>query len=585
MEGKPSLSKKINALFAVIIVLACVVISLFSYRLNEQSLRSERMSQNAAIVQALAQGIDTQLTQVEIITSEMAHSMNLEKLLLEDKTSRQILSIVFSVSEEILQHEAYLTQLGADMVVLSVNPDIPEDYNTFVRETHLLNNGFYTEFIENKSLSAWGLPESPFLSSNSTESVLPFYYKVITGLNRRVGTVQCAVSTNRLFAQLSDYEGSGTLCVLRGSETLFEKTGFPHPARPATGEWEEENMLFYGAPLERLDAVLILGMDYGAIRAEALRSTIPAVLANLFVGIVLLIVTQRVLQIILKRLHALTDAVSSIPDGFYSASLPEDDADEVGRLAAAFDSLLDRTRSSYDALLQKEKDKRHAQSLALQYQINPHFLFNSLYWLQLRMEEEGMDPSTTESIEQLGQVLHYNLLGLGEALLSEEEEHVKAYVHFVSAMKGLEIRLSIHVPEALRHVRILRFTLQPLLENAIQHGSISGQPLMISIAFSADRDADRFVITVTNNGRRIPQDTLRELRQRLENAAREGIPRSSESNGHGTALSNLSRRLALTYDEEAQLSIHSDESSTCVTIVLPLSRCIKEDEDEAADRR
>ena len=94
------------------------------------------------------------------------------------------------------------------------------------------------------------------------------------------------------------------------------------------------------------------------------------------------------------------------------------------------------------------------------------------YWLQLQMEEQGVDPALTASIESLGRVLHYNVLGSREAMLSEEEEQIWAYVDFASATKDHQVSLAVDLPEALRSARILRFTLQPLLENAIRHGYV-----------------------------------------------------------------------------------------------------------------
>ena len=580
-----SLMAKINGMFAIIIVLACVALSVFSYRLNRQAYLSDLSSQSAVVARTLAQSVEARLMQVEIITAEMACNDDLVRLLREESMAKQILAMVFTVRDEMLDHEAYLATLSADMVALSVNESIPEDYNTLVHESRLDDNAFYRRFRESGARSAWGGPEQPMQDVGASGPVLPYYYTVISGLNRRVGTVRCAVSATRLFAPLLDYEGPGTLTVAREGETLFAR-GDGGPLRLEAGQWREGSRLYFSAALESLDAQLVLGLDYGAVQMEALRGTAGAVLSILLMGVLLLIVARRVLRAILARLHRLTDAGGAIPEGVYDVKLPEEGPDEVGRLARAFGSLLSRVGAYYDALLQKEKDKRRAQSMALQYQINPHFLFNSLYWLQLRMEEEGVDSGLTESIEQLGRVLHYNLLGVSEALLSEEEQHILAYVSFASAMKGFDIRLTIDMPEALRNVRILRFTLQPLLENAIQHGCAPGQSLSIAIAFSADRAADRFEIAVRNDGKRIPPDKLRALQARLETAARDGIPRADAQSGHGTALCNLARRLALTYEEAARLTVRSDDEETCVTIVLPLSRCLGKEEEnhETADR-
>ncbi len=195
-----------------------------------------------------------------------------------------------------------------------------------------------------------------------------------------------------------------------------------------------------------------------------------------------------------------------------------------------------------------------------------------------------MDEALTASIEQLGQVLHYNMLGSRLALLSEEEEQILAYVGFVGAMKENRIRLSIHMPEELKNAQILRFTLQPLLENAIGHGFIPGKDLHIGIEFATNEAEGLFEIAVHNDGRQIPPDRLAELQERADAAALDGIPMADQK-GHGTALNNLARRLALTYGSVARLLVESGEGDTCIRILLPLHQCLRrEDAHENPDR-
>lgn len=580
------LMTKLNRMFVVIIILACGVLSIFSYRLNRQTHLAEISSQNTMLLRAMAQSIDTQMAQVEIITQEIAYDAELIQLLQEDSVPSQILSVAFTVDKKLQLNEAYLAHLDADITALAISDSIVENFNTLVCESRLAGNIHYRAFINSSPLSAWGIPETPFLAGSSNKTVIPFYHKVVTGINTRIGAVRCDVSTDKLFASLMEYSGDDTLMVLRDSSTLFIIGDDPAPAQRPSESWQEGDYLYFSVPLDPLGTWLVMSADFSQIQLDALADTALSTLAIFILGIALLLVSRRIVRVILARLHSLTDAVDAIPQGIYAVSLPEEGPDEVGRLARAFSSLLERIGTYYDALLQKEKDKRHAQSMALQYQLNPHFLFNSLYWLQLQMEEQNVDPALTDSIEHLGKVLHYNLLGSREALLAEEEEHILAYISFVSAMKGSQFHLSIDMPDELRCARILRFTLQPLLENAVQHGYIPGRDMRISITFSADPAADRFEITVHNDGRRIPPDRLAELRARLAAAALDGLPVASRETGHGTALCNLARRLALTYDESAELFFESDECDTCVRILLPLSQCIRKEEPhhENADR-
>ena len=579
------LMAQINRMFGAVIVLACGVLSIFSYELNLQSHLSELADQNTVLLRTMAQSIDTQLAQVEIIVQEMAYDNDVINLLRGKSLPKQILSISFSVGEKLQRNEAYLFALTSDMVVLSVDDAMPESYDTLVHESRLADNEFYADFLKSTRLSGWGSLETAMFTASAKDVVLPYYHKVVTGMSNRIGTIRCAVRVDRLFAPLAEY-GGDTMMAIRDQERLFtvgDEAMAPKEMR--TGSWREGDNLYFATPLNSLEASLVMWAPFDQIRGLAMRDIAFSTLTIFLVGMVLLMVTRQMVKAMLSRLHRLTEAVGAIPEGGCAVVLPEDGPDEVGKLSRAFSSLLEQVNAYYDELLQEEKDKRHAQTMALQYQLNPHFLFNSLYWLQLQLEERNVDPSLTASIEQLGQVLHYNMLGSRLALLFEEEEHILAYVGFVGAMKENHIHLSIDMPEELHDAQILRFTLQPLLENAIQHGYVLGQDLHIHIAFRANESTDLFEIAVHNDGRRIPADQLAELQERLDAASVEGLPMGDHKTGHGTALNNLARRLALTYGAAARLLVESDERDTCMRILLPLCQCMrKENGRENADR-
>lgn len=570
------LMTRLNCLFGAVIVLACGVLSVFSYQMNLQSHLSQREASSAALLRTMAQSIDAQMAQVEIIVQEMAYDKDVIGLLQGGSLSKQILTISFSVGEEVLRNESYLTALGAKILILSVNDSALESWDTLIYENRLSEDAFYAEFLESGKLALWGGTENGLMSSEG-DGVLPYYHKVVTGLNTRIGTVRCSVRADKLFAPLSEYDG-GALMVIRDGKMLFgANDGGAQPLEVRAGSWREGDNLYVAAPLDRLGASLVMRMPFASIRRMAMRDIAFSIIAISLVGVALLMIARRAVEAMLSRLNRLTKAVETIPEGCCAVLLPEDGPDEVGKLSRAFSSLLEQVNAYYDELIQKEKDKRHAQMMALQYQINPHFLFNSLYWLQLQMEESGVDGALTASIEQLGQVLHYNILGSRLALLSEEKEHILAYVGFVGAMKENHIKLSISMPPELQSARILRFTLQPLLENAIGHGYVPGNDLHIHIDFRVDATQELFEIAVRNDGQGISADTLAALQERLDAAALEGLPVSDQKDGHGTALNNLARRLALTYGSDARLLMESENGNTCARILLPLQPCLGEE--------
>lgn len=394
---------------------------------------------------------------------------------------------------------------------------------------------------------------------------LTFFHEVYTSIRQRIGVIMCSISKDRLFRLLQNVEG---MMVTNAQDILYTWDGAKHPMpeRLQAGAWFENNAYYIAQPLERLGLTLLICTELQPLRAQALYNALVNMAAISFVGLLLLAVSHIQVRKMLSHLEQTRKAVIDLPEGAdLSSRLPDTWNDEAGELAAAFKRLNSRVNEYYHRLLQEEKDKRHAQQIALQYQLNPHFLFNSLYWLQLQLENRDMDDTLSDAIAQLGQVLHYNLEEQLTATLMEEKQMAQAYVSFMSSMKGSEISLDIDLPQSLRCSTVPRFTLQPLLENAIQHGFVKGAPLHLHVSFQAKHGGSALHITVANDGKPIPPDRLAQLNAYLQQPA-------EDHPAGGVGLRNIKRRLVLFYGETVSMTVASDVQNTQVTITLPASK-------------
>lgn len=394
---------------------------------------------------------------------------------------------------------------------------------------------------------------------------LTFFHEVYTSIRQRIGVIMCSISKDRLFRLLQNVGG---MMVTNAQDILYTWDGAKHPMpeQLQAGAWFENNAYYIAQPLERLGLTLLICTELQPLRAQALYNALVNMAAISFVGLLLLAVSHIQVRKMLSHLEQTRKAVIDLPEGAdLSSRLPDTWNDEAGELAAAFKRLNSRVNEYYHRLLQEEKDKRHAQQIALQYQLNPHFLFNSLYWLQLQLENRDMDDTLSDAIAQLGQVLHYNLEEQLTATLMEEKQMAQAYVSFMSSMKGSEISLDIDLPQSLRCSTVPRFTLQPLLENAIQHGFVKGAPLHLHVSFQAKHGGSALHITVSNDGKPIPPDRLAQLNAYLQQPA-------EDHPAGGVGLRNIKRRLVLFYGETVSMTVASDVQNTQVTITLPASK-------------
>lgn len=554
-----SLLNKLTLLFSVIILFACAVICVYTYRIEINRQVDECYNANMLLMRSLAQEIDNALAQVEIITQELAYDTDIKDTFQEDDVSRFIVKLMFDAQERVEISESHLSSLNADMVLIRLDDMMPESYGLSVNRSYMAERKDFMAFLADNRISGWSTVE------DATSDTLTFFHEVYTSIRQRIGVIMCSISKDRLFRLLQNVEG---MMVTNAQDILYTWDGAKHPMpeQLQAGAWFENNAYYIAQPLERLGLTLLICTELQPLRAQALYNALVNMAAISFVGLLLLAVSHIQVRKMLSHLEQTRKAVIDLPeDADLSSRLPDTWNDEAGELAAAFKRLNSRVNEYYHRLLQEEKDKRHAQQIALQYQLNPHFLFNSLYWLQLQLENRDMDDTLSDAIAQLGQVLHYNLEEQLTATLMEEKQMAQAYVSFMSSMKGSEISLDIDLPQSLRCSTVPRFTLQPLLENAIQHGFVKGAPLHLHVSFQAKHGGSALHITVANDGKPIPPDRLAQLNAYLQQPA-------EDHPAGGVGLRNIKRRLVLFYGETVSMTVASDVQNTQVTITLPASK-------------
>ena len=554
-----SLLNKLTLLFSVIILFACAVMCVYTYRIEINRQVDECYNANMLLMRSLAQEIDNALAQVEIITQELAYDTDIKDTFQEDDVSRFIVKLMFDAQERVEISESHLSSLNADMVLIRLDDMMPESYGLSINRSYMAERKDFMAFLTDNRISGWSTVE------DATSDTLTFFHEVYTSIRQRIGVIMCSISKDRLFRLLQNVEG---MMVTNAQDILYTWDGAKHPMpeQLQAGAWFENNAYYIAQPLERLGLTLLICTELQPLRAQALYNALVNMAAISFVGLLLLAVSHIQVRKMLSHLEQTRKAVIDLPEGAdLSSRLPDTWNDEAGELAAAFKRLNSRVNEYYHRLLQEEKDKRHAQQIALQYQLNPHFLFNSLYWLQLQLENRDMDDTLSDAIAQLGQVLHYNLEEQLTATLMEEKQMAQAYVSFMSSMKGSEISLDIDLPQSLRCSTVPRFTLQPLLENAIQHGFVKGAPLHLHVSFQAKHGGSALHITVSNDGKPIPPDRLAQLNAYLQQPA-------EDHPAGGVGLRNIKRRLVLFYGETVSMTVASDVQNTQVTITLPASK-------------
>ena len=307
-----------------------------------------------------------------------------------------------------------------------------------------------------------------------------------------------------------------------------------------------------------LRVALVIGRArlYGEI--DAFRMLLTGLLALLVP--IAAVIAWYVYRRITRPIAILSEASNRIEAGELGVTVPMRGDDELGNLGKAFSNMSLRLQELIDKTYKEEIALRDARIQAMQSRINPHFINNALETINWQARIEGSE-SISAMVESLSVLLNAGMSRNDRRMLSlrEELETANAYFYFVGLRFGdaLETRVDA-APEAL-DATLPALTIQPLLENAVEHGiaPAGGGEIVLRCA----RVDGALRIEVANSGQTATPEDMRRIEAALK---------GDSLGGSHLGLSNIATRLRLIYSDRATLRVHTDTPGwTRVEIEIP----------------
>lgn len=262
-------------------------------------------------------------------------------------------------------------------------------------------------------------------------------------------------------------------------------------------------------------------------------------------------------------LKKIIEGIRQVDEGNLDVRLVVDRQNELGQIGENFNHMMDRVKTLIEEVEEISKKKNQAEIKALESQINPHFLYNTLdaiNWMAVRNNEFEI----SKMISNLGSILRYSTHQSNEQVeITEMEEWLNAYVSLYQLRYGYSFDFKIYVENEVRHIKIYKLLIQPIVENAIIHGlkDMEGGMLCVDIGFA--EQSGKIHIIVEDNGVGMDKDKVSFYNQKDWEWSR------SERIG----LANVFERIQLYYGEEGDWHISSMEGlGTIIEIILPISR-------------
>ncbi len=360
-------------------------------------------------------------------------------------------------------------------------------------------------------------------------------------------------SNGRVIAALNQYSNSGSMEIFDAEQ--IKNSGHMLLSR----ELSDFGLILYGS------------YDISSISQEFQSSRIQSVfLAAISISFALGCV-YLVAGNIGRRLNRLVTQADEIAQGHFMQKKNESTAqDEFGvleksmdRMSEQLEELIEREYKAQVQQAQFERETNQARLLALQSQVNPHFMFNALESIRLKARVKG-ETETAQMIKYMAKMFR-NLIEWDDNIITVREEiaFLDEFLHIQEYRFEDEFSYEIHVQEEAYECKIPKMILQPLVENACVHGlEAIEDKRWVGIDVSADFTQNRLSLRVEDNGGGMTQEKLAQLKASFQ---------AVDSNGKSVGLKNVYRRLELSYGEQMTFEIESVVGKgTICRISIPL---------------
>lgn len=248
-------------------------------------------------------------------------------------------------------------------------------------------------------------------------------------------------------------------------------------------------------------------------------------------------------------------------------SLPEEGFAEYASLAHSYNVMLRRIRGLMQETVDRQEQLRRMEIGALQEQINPHFLYNTLDSI-VRVMETGRTPEAIEMVQALAKLFRLSINN-GDYFLTVEQEmdYARNYLTIQQVRYKKRFKYELYMDESIKDLPCPKIILQPLIENSLKHG-MSDMP-GCTLIVRARQEGYNIVLSVEDDGLGIPPEKLQKLQEMLRDDSNIMVKKSR----YGIGLRNTNRRIKLLYGSDYGLTIESEvEERTCVTITFPKHR-------------
>lgn len=582
MFGKfKSIQSTMLVSFSALMVLAMLVFMVIAMRYTSGTIYENSINYMSQIIQQVNYDIDTYIEYMENISSVIAKSSDVPRYLFdEDQTEAEMEA----------EKERILTQF---QTIMESRDDIYNVAAVAKNGRYIINQGDdeLTGYVDIESLdwyqAAMESKSGIAVSSSHVQNAIQSSYKWVITLSRALVNNQTGEREGLFFVDLN-YSAISDLC----NNNSIEEKGyiFVLDAEGNIVYHPKQQLMYGGLKTENIDAIMecredSLIIDEGgdsklytmskskrtgwtvvgaAYTSELLKNNEQAQMWYLLVASILLLAVIGISSIIsreiTKPIRSLRDSMRKVQNGQFDNHVEVITENEIGSLGRSFNLMTSEIQALMEQNVYEQKQKRKSELKALQAQINPHFLYNTLDSI-IWMSEAGENDEVVEMTSALARLLRQSISNDQEEVeLEKEIEYVKNYLTIQKMRYKDKLEFFIYVDPRVAHVPIIKLVLQPLVENAIYHG-IKYKETKGNLKIYARPVDGRVEIIVADDGIGMDEDVMEHIFDEHR----------KEQKRNGVGVPNVQKRLKLQYGSEYGIRYESVKGAgTKAVITIPV---------------
>lgn len=317
----------------------------------------------------------------------------------------------------------------------------------------------------------------------------------------------------------------------------------------------QENYIVTSQKVQNGNWNIYLYRSAKGIRDKITKLLKTVLIGIVFIGIISFLFIRLVTNKVLKGIENLRQNMRYVEEGELEIQIQKESNDEIGELIQGFQSMISKIKILVEEVYEGKLRQKEYEMRALQAQINPHFLYNSLSlinWMALETDQEEISNITLAMSSFYRTALNR---GNNIILLKDEIENMKSYLAIQLVMHDYEFDVDISMQEEVAYCEVLNLILQPIVENSIEHGIDLKTDGRGKIQVIAKEEEEHIVLIVKDNGVGMEQEKADTIL-------------TTKSKGYG--IYNVNERIKLFYGEEYSIHIESKVGvGTTMTIQLP----------------